>query len=809
MDPNIDPATGLPYDDIDPETGLPYDDMEVLAEEPMMDPMMEDPMMMDPMMEDPMMEDPFTMMDPMTEMEVQAPEPLMGAMPSTDPFTMDPASLMGPPTTMDPLTGMPMPDPLGTSNPVQEDPEEEEVYGPTPPVWYRKPPRPKLDDVLQDAMRERERHELRIQLAMETISRLNLEGSGHFERDKEKVRSGEIEVWVDTSIRDEHDSAVAHIAMMDWSAESPFRSVIDQEEADAKEDLVHYAWECLARQHSRAGNAHVKIALPDIFMKYGMLVGMATVDPGDDECGIRMRLLDPATCFPVHEGHRGLAAMYRIYTASAAQVIGDFGDPEGKVERKVKKIVGQSEGSDGTFDRSWEGEVVEYWDRNWLFVAFEDEQILIREHGYALVPFVVTYGGFGQQAFTNTRDIFVSGEGESWNRPGYGVSGFQPKQDDMGRIGQPFWARRFRQHDLGEAVGGRLLTALRRSIKPPLIIKQTTISGELNDIEIDYDEEGQTKIGADDDIVALPNLPTPEILVPVMDMLAQGKATSMASGILMGQSPGSQSSGSAIDILAQSGFTRWSVVVLGCQIFMTEFSELILSLYRDWGLLLGMEPNIGTLYVPRRNPNPRVGGAPVHEVTPDLLRRSGIRLEVKFYKFNAASLASLAQGLAVLKSMGIMPKLDAIKIAAFSADPQGVLRRVDEEALNDVPEVKQEQTLSRLVREAEEARNRGDMESHEERLGKALFIAGMMQRRQMIGQPGAGGPGGMPPGMPPTIPGIPPMDTGRDPSTGQPMPLPEPGTPPQYAIPEMMVQGLPMPQMGVPVGTSGGRPTGS
>jgi hypothetical protein len=783
---------------------LPEDEL-LLDEEMLMNPLPGDMMggMPPGMPPDPGM----VMGDPMAGIPVAAPEPLMGPIPEpVDPWS-SPALMMGP-TMSDPLTGAPLPDPLGLAQPILEDPVEDEAYGPTPPPWYRKPAKPKVSDVLEDAERERERHELRVQLAMETISRLNLEGAGHFERDKEKVKTGEIEIWVDTSIRDEHDSAVAHIAMMDWSAESPYRSVIDQEEADAKEDLIHYVWECWMRQHARAGNAHLKIALPDILMKYGMLVAMASVDPGDEEVGIRMRLLDPATCFPVHEGHRGLGAMYRIYTASAAQVIGDFGDPDGRVERKVKKIVGQSEGNDGTFDRGWEGEVIEYWDRNWVLIAFEGEQILVREHGYAMCPFVVTYGGFGQQAFTNTRDVYVSGEGETWNRPGFGVSGFQPKQDDMGRISQPFWSRRFRQHDLGEAVGGRLLTALRRSIKPPVMIKQTLMSGEMNDVELDWDEEGQTKIGADDDILPMPTTPTPEILAPVMEMLAQGKATSMASGIMMGQSPHSQASGSAIDILSQSGYTRWSAVVLGCQTFMTEFSELILCLYRDWGLLLGMEPNIGTLYVPRRNPNPRVGGAPVHEVTPDLLRRVGIRLEVKFYKFNPASLASLAQGLAVLKSMGIMPKLDAIKIAAFSADPQGVLRRVDEEALSDVPEVKQEQTLSRLVREAEEARNRGDMASHEERLGKAIFIAGMMQRRQMIGQPGAGG-AGMPPGMPPTIPGIPPMDLGRDPSTGQPSPLPEPGTAPQYAIPEMAVQGLSMPEMGVPVGTSGGRPQGS
>jgi hypothetical protein len=750
---------------------------------------------------------------------------LMGGVPPMPPTPMDPAMMgsappMPPDPMMDPMGGGfgmgmmdPMlPDPLAMAEPIPDYDigEPDETYGPTPPSWYRKPSKPKLAEVLEDAERERARHEGRIALAMETLSRLNLEGFGMFERDKEKIKSGEIEGWIDTSMRDEHDAACSHISRMDWSAESLFRQPMDAEEADAKEDLVHYIWECWQRQHSEAGNSHLRISLPDILMKYGMLVTFASIDPGDEECGLRVRMIDPATVYPVHEGHRGIGAVYRVYNATAAQVIGDFGDPEGKVERKVRKIVGQSDGNEGTFDRNWEGEVTEYWDRNWVLVAFEDEQILVREHGYARVPFVITYGGFGQQAFTSSRDTWVHGEGETWNRPGYGVQGLNFRERDMMRIAQPYWARRFRQHDIGEALGGRLLTSFRRSMKPPVMIKQSIMSGEMNDIEVDWNEEGQTKLGADDDIVELPTLPQPEIMQPLMAMIDQGKQTSMATGIMMGQSPHSQASGSAIDILAQSGYDKWAPIVLGIQSHLSALAEYWLSLYRDWGLLLGMEPNIGTMYIPRRNSNPRAGGSPVHEVTPDLIRRTGIRTVVTLYKFNPANLAALAQGLAVLKSMGIMPKLDAIKIVAFSPDPQGVLRRIDEEALNDVPEVKQEYTLRALVKQAEDARIRGDHQSSEDLLAKAIFIASMMQRTQQIGQIGAGGAGGAPPPMPPTLPpGTPPVDLGRDPSTGQPIPPPAPGVPVGNAIPEMAVGGLPMPQMGIPVGTNGGRPSGS
>ena len=237
--------------------------------------------------------------------------------------------------------------------------------GPKLPAWYRKPPRPKAENVENECQLEKDDHALRIEQTREMLSWLNLNRVGHFERDRDKIESGEVEVFQSTSLRDEHDAACAWIASMDLAFTAAARESFDREESAAKEDFLHYVWERWNEIHSEAGNAPLNWALPDTLQKYGMLVAYVGIDPMDDDTGVTIRMVDPATVFPVHEGERGLAAVYRSYNAAASRVLGDFGDAAGKVESKLKKI---ARNEDNQYDTRHEGEVIEYWDRHWGMV---------------------------------------------------------------------------------------------------------------------------------------------------------------------------------------------------------------------------------------------------------------------------------------------------------------------------------------------------------------------------------------------------------------------------------------------------------
>ncbi len=691
--------------------------------------------------------------------------------------------------------------------------------GPTPPAWYRKPPKPDPDDVKEDAEREHTDHAIRIKVAAEMVRRLNLETVGFFERDQEAIQSGEIETFQSTALRDEHDAACAWVSGMDLVFSSPYREAIDREEAIAKEDFLHFLWECWQEQHSVGGNGPLRWALPDTLQKYGMLAAFIGIDPSNDELGLRIRMIDPATIFPVHEGERGLACVYRIYQATAATVVGDFGDDAGSVERKVRKIA-KNRGSEGKYDRHHLGEVIEYWDRHWGMVLFEGELVRRWEHGYTHVPFVVKYGCFGMQGFTQTPDEILPLL-TSDNRPFDAEN--RPRADrrrDLARMAQPFLWRRTRAHDTEEAIGARLVTALRRSMNPPLVVKQGAVSAGEGDPEVDPNEGGMTRLREEDDISALPNLPAPEIMQPLGLLIEQNRQTGMAPGLLMGQNPASQTSGSALDILAAGGFEKWAPLVMTIEEFLTELGRRSLVLIKDWGELLGEDAS-GVLFVPRRNPNPRTGEAPAHELTSGILKSTGTRAFAKMRKFNPQSLGPVGNGLAIISSLGVIDKRSIIEILGFTSDPDSVLRRIDEDLLDDVPEVKQTATIDILYEQAEKAMARGDEESAQKMMAKAHYVASQIQMRQMsqMGMLGGGMPGmgmdpgmmGMP-GMDPSMMGMPePPETGPgggmiDPQTG--MEMPPPGVPQPEEPMIGPTGGESLPGFGIDTGTNGGRPPG-
>lgn len=668
------------------------------------------------------------------------------------------------------------------------DPFMPEV-GPTPPLWYVPPPKPKKDDVIEDAEQNKEDHHLRIRIASEMVSRLNMETVGIFPRDKEMIEAGEIETFQSTALRDEHDAACAWIAGMSVSFEAKYRETIDREEATAKEDFLHYFWEVWQESHGRSGAGPLRWALPDIVQKYGMLAAFISIDPANDEIGMRVRMVDPATIFPIHEGDRGISQVYRIYNSTAAAVIGDFGDIDGSVEKKVKKIARQSRG-DGRYDRNFEGEVIEYWDRRWGMVIFEKEIIRVWEHGYAHVPFIVKYGCFGQQGFTRTPDDVL--HGIKLRDIGPAITGFADRSQDIARMAQPFLWRRVKAHDVEEAIAGRYVTAFRKAMNPPLIVKQGMLSAVEGDPEIDNREAGMTRARNDDEFEPLPVNPMNEVIGPLQQMLQQNRQTGMAPGLLMGQNPAAQTSGTALDVLSQGGLEKWSPLVMVIEEFLAEIGRRALELVRDWGAILGADGERGTLMVPRRNPNPRTGEAPAHEVTSDLIRATGTRIVCRFRKFNPNSLPQIGMGLSQLASLGIMDKRTMIGIAGFTDDADGILARVDEEMLEEVPEIKQAMTLDILYAQAEKALRRGDERSAYTTLLKARFVASQMEMAQQER-----------------------MQQMNDAAIGSQMMQGDlamqqqalAGMPPEQGPPGG-VQGLSMPQMGVPTGTEGGRPPG-
>jgi ribosomal protein S20 len=123
--------------------------------------------------------------------------------------------------------------------------------------------------------------------------------------------------------------------------------------------------------------------------------------------------------------------------------------------------------------------------------------------------------------------------------------------------------------------------------------------------------------------------------------------------------------------------------------------------------------------------------------------------------------------------LGVVDKRTMINTLGLSTDPEGMLQRIEDEALEQVPEVLQARTLKRYVRQAEEAAERGDFDSAEELLAEVQFVAEQLQQIQEDKQ-------------------LAKQQSAMAASGGG---LPQP-------------QGQSLPTMGTPTGTEGGRPPG-
>jgi hypothetical protein len=694
--------------------------------------------------------------------------PMMPGMP------MPPMGGMG----MDPMMGMmPPPDPMAQMAPVPPPVEEFVPPGPQSlPVNYVPPPKPKLDDILAEAEQERQDHTERVALAMLALQYLEHERTGILHKNyAADVKSGKMLKGRLTDLRNEHDAYVAHVAAMDWNCNIPIKDSIDKEENITKEDAAHYAFECFQRQHSNAGNGPLESALPDVAGKYGMLAASLVIDPLNDECGLRFQMLDPATVFPVYEGGMGLSRVYRVYQVTASQVIGSFYDATGTLTKKVKKEAS----ADKRYDPHFMGEVTEYWDKEWVMVAWEGKELLCRKHGYGKVPIKIKYAPWGMQNFTATSSL---ADDNGVVRHAFGANrSHDVRRRDLKRIIQPFLACRFEAHDIEEGMMGVFNTALMRQLDPPTRQYLNLQSQQEGSIKINQGA-GETSIFRDDDKAEdAPPVFTPDVVNAVMANLTQNKQTGMASGVIMGQMPGGQTNGSAIDIFGQAGTEKWRPIVTMIEEFLTELVEWAFELWRDWGGILGMEDNLGVVEIPRRNPNPRTGEAPAHELTPEVLRRVGIRAKVELRRFNPNNLAQLVNGLAIMYNMGAIDVRGIIEHTGITNNPDAMMDRIDDEKLDQVPEVLQAKTLKRKYKMAKIAEQRGDFESAKAAMDEAYFIASQMTMRGMYGQP-------------------------TDPQTG--LPLPAPGTPIPNTVEvqnDPSLTGLPGAQGGRPPGSAGGQ----
>src|SRR3990167_4589307 len=393
---------------------------------------------------------------------------------------------------------------------------------------------------------------------------------------------------------------------------------VDKEESRDKEDALLYLRRRANEQHQRAHGQGLNWAEFDTLGKYGVLIGLTKLDP-EAPGGLKKRLLDPGTTFPTFSGD-DLRFVTRSYETDVGAVMGVFPDPDDKIDRMLLRATGNQGEKREYHNRV---KIYEYID-NWYHAAYvDDEELFVVEHGFNRVPVIVQYLPYGDQMFTITPTPMMK-EGTSTQDDflanGYGTE----RQLERCRKALPFLFHQFRTQDLKEAIAGVYVTMLKWMRDPAWIHKQDVTNAEINPLDTVSRKPGKvTAIGIDEAIEPVPVEIQPQIAQIVAAFVGENDAMMGLPRSMAGTMPGSQTTGTALDILKESGAENFWPVVDAMAQYRARDAQLNLELIRDWEPMMGEWGSKGAgITIPRK-------GAAGMRLTREMLQRTGTEVDVR------------------------------------------------------------------------------------------------------------------------------------------------------------------------------------
>lgn len=665
-----------------------------------------------------------------------------------------------PPMGMPPMGGPPMGMPMDPMAAVMQDPlvlaelirliteEIEQENGPVYPRWYKpeRYPKPKMEQWEAKARKDQSLHQLLVKRILAEREILALRTVGQFpdaEEDSEMTFS-------DPSMVHDFNLAASTVAGCEVSFSAKART-LDEADLVEKKQLAAFSFRDRWKRRNQAMyGTDLQYDEAKIAMGTGRLVARFSLDfdAERDQFPVKADLLDPTTCFPTWEGDRGLANMTRVYSQTVDQIVATFDDGSRNLRKKLLDATVKTEtGAERQRTMDDQVEVIEYWDRRWYAVSAAGIEVIVAEHRYGFVPFVYVmspYGDAGPQSLHSMKPL-VSGPSGT-------------VQLDIASKGlSHIWAT-WKAHEQREAILGRLFTELKKTGNPPRIFAQDlSVYGEAPEVG---DQEGgiyMIRRGLEEEVPG-PQKPGFSLIGPIMGAVNEAAARGYMPASAYGLTSNANESGTAIESLNESGRDKITPWLTMLQRWDAECAMMALSLFRDWGHLLGTDGERGEFEIEMRQVSEDGEGTFI--ISPADIRKVGVKLEAKRTSLRLASLGRLGNDLATWKANGWLLDEEALEMRGVE-NPREYLRQVEIQEMKKDPEYRKLAIVKMMEEE-------GD------------FVGAMMYR-QMIMSQGGMQQGGQPPQqggpqpMDPTLPGGPgtrggaPPGSGMGPQTAQPM----------------------------------------
>jgi hypothetical protein len=689
----------------------------------------------------------------------------------------------------DPFLGTPL-TPAGLDMAALMPPEEPLALGyPERDADYIPAPKFHKTDVQETVSDLKAEHSVRIARTREYSYFLDCSSPGRFADD---IEDESIESFPLLGAREDYEFRVGYFAGHDQHPRLLNRDLIDRDEAIIVEDAVTYDFQCEERQYAKQHRSDLKLAKPAHLMRCGMLVGIDVLDPVAPS-GIASDLLDPLTIFPVWGGPDGLVECYRVYQDTNESIINTYGGKPGskeyaRLEAKVKDTASKTKrGKRSVMKRGELRTVTEAWSRDELYVILDEEvELLRRSHGYRRVPITIRAGAFDQPVGLSIGTQETLGDPQQLTTT-WGEVTVSDASMDLARQLAPFGYRHMQAHRIAEAVAGRELTYFKWAKDPHKILEYDPSTEWKMTEEIDLIPSETTKIPMPNKLNLVNVVADPTILAAVSANLQSNVGGGFLTQMRLGAIP-PQTSGSAMGKLQAAGGAGDVTILRTLEGFDRDRAEWRLELRRVHGDSIGSP--LGVVRVPARQGY----GSPIHDLTPELLERTGTEVDIEYYQFQAdVPLMTYVTGLRTPSPTTGKPLIadeTAQRLLKFVKDVDREADRIDIEAMNALPSIKQQRDQKRLDTYIKEAMDEGDHDTAAEFMIASGELGYLHDLAVMQGQAAPPGGPGAAPGMGMTA------NQATPPMAAPPAPAPSMGN-------------TSLPDQGIGVGTEGGRPVGA
>lgn len=600
-------------------------------------------------------------------------------------------------------------------------------FEPKYPVGYKKPKRPKVETIWQEARREESRNKERTERQMDTVRRLRFEKQGIFPRDKAADQLGDVDKMVMSDLVDDWQLLSGIVASFD---ERYTKQILNRSNMVGGQTLEDFA--ALIRQEeeyrwAETGDMPLRMAESKVLTSYGQIIWRVLCNLDDPDFPFDITLVDPISFFPISGGRKGLVKAFRLMRMTYAQACAEWGEPSEKDREKLTD-------SDPTRVIT----VCEYAD-TWYRAAITEGGcafLPVTEHKYGFVPFILQGGPAGEPLFTDTardgRSSYGTGPSDDWGMKHKLVSSITLQQE---------------RHDQLESVMSRIMTAINNNWNPSYILyrDQMLLGQPLPDIDNRSGKVNELSLG--DRLEAMPQMNAPADVNNFLQMVDKDKMTGMIPLGMYGQQTGSQQTGNSMSVASESGMDHITPWVKSLETGQTRKIEACIRLWRNWGHLSRFQDgDEHEFMVPSRKPTSN--GELAHALTPELIDAVGPRVIVTMTRLRTQELMQLANIANMVVPLGMPRRRMFEKMGEHDYD------RMREEWIEEMEwdTMQQDEELRRNIKIPIQIKQWADEAGSEE--DKAMYLALMdfwMQRQQAqaMQPPQGGAPPGGPPGMPP------------------------------------------------------------